>query len=306
MHGKVTRRVKRRAEQEPCAGSLPGLALPVETNTGRDTTATATLSTTNAQTSSCSAEDVTCPLTVDSTSSSNLPSATNPRPWLHAGAKPYYLDERSGIAIFLGDCREVLPTLGKFDLLLTDPPYGIGLDTDNARSRSRPFSGERTMKRAVNHPPVAGDDKPFDPSHLLGLGSGAILWGANHYAARLPSSPMWLAWDRESSGHVTDCELAWVSGHRFETVRLFRHQWNGFERASEAGQRVLHPTQKPVALMRWCLSFFPDAKTVVDPYMGSGPVARACKDAGLRYVGIELVEKYCEIAVKRLAQECLF
>lgn len=82
--------------------------------------------------------------------------------------------------------------------------------------------------------------------------------------------------------------------------------WAGFQRDSEVGARVLHPTQKPVALMSWCLSFFPDAKTVVDPYMGSGPVARACKDSGRQYVGIELEERYCEIAATRLAQEVLF
>ena len=121
---------------------------------------------------------------------------------------------------------------------------------------------------------------------------------------------MWLVWDRNTgrAGNIdgTDCELAWVRGHRFKTVPIFRHMWHGFKRDSEVAAGSLHPTQKPVALMSWCLGFFPDAKTVVDPYMGSGPVAKACKDRGLRYVGIELVEKYCEIAARRLAQEVLF
>ena len=219
--------------------------------------------------------------------------------------KPYYDDARSGITIYHADCRDILPALvaerGKFDLLLTDPPYGIGLDTAN-RERGRSL-------RAVckDHELVVGDDKPFEPEHLLALKCPSILWGANHYADKLSPSPMWLVWDRVTgTSDATDAELAWVSGHRFRTIRLFQHQWCGVLRASENAHRVLHPTQNPVALMRWCLSFFPEARTVLDPYMGSGPVARACKDAGLQYVGIEIVEKYCEIAVRRLAQEVLF
>ena len=222
---------------------------------------------------------------------------------------PYYSEP--GIEIYHGDCREILPALGKFDLLLTDPPYGIGLDTANAsRGRSRVSSARlhhasKTL-RAVDHLLVAGDGEPFDPRPLLGIAPSAILWGANNYASKLPDSAHWLTWDRQSSGDITDCELAWVGGHRFRTVRIFRHLWSGVIRGSENAGRSLHPTQKPVALMSWCLGFFPEAKTVIDPYMGSGPVAKACKDRGLRYVGIELVEKYCEIAVKRLAQEVLF
>lgn len=223
--------------------------------------------------------------------------------------KPYY--DHGGITIYHGDCRDILPSLGRFDLLLTDPPYGIGLDTANA---SREYSpGARAAGkgwRCVDHPPVHGDDEPFDPAPLMGASSAHILWGANNYASKLPDSPCWLAWDRKcgrgADTNATEAELAAVLGHRFTTVSVFRHMWTGYQRDSEVGRRVLHPTQKPVALMRWCLSFFPEARTVVDPYMGSGPVARACKDAGLRYVGIEIVEKYCEIAVRRLAQEVLF
>ncbi|HKO91470.1 MAG TPA: DNA methyltransferase [Polyangiaceae bacterium] len=221
--------------------------------------------------------------------------------------KPYY--DHGGITIYHGDCREILPSLGKFDLLLTDPPYGTGHSKSYASAkRSRIHKG---ACRAVpkDYPEIEGDDAPFDPSHLSAVAPARILWGANHYADRLPASSFWLCWDRQcglGSGTITDCELAWTVGTTFKTVRMFRHLWAGYNRASEAGELALHPTQKPVALMSWCLGFFPEAKTVVDPYMGSGPVAKACKDRGLRYVGIELVEKYCEIAAKRLAQEVLF
>lgn len=219
---------------------------------------------------------------------------------------PYY--DHAGIVIYHGDCRVVLPTLGRFDLLLTDPPYGVNVKTSNATSQRgyRPYD---KRCRAVDLPPVHGDTESFDPCDILAVAPCAVLWGANNYASQLVDSPCWLVWDRKcgrgADSDITDCELAAVLGHRFKTVRIFRHMWAGFQRDSEVGFRVLHPTQKPVALMRWCLGFFPDAQTVVDPYMGSGPVARACKDAGKRYVGIEIEERYCEIAAKRLAQEVL-
>ena len=223
---------------------------------------------------------------------------------------PYY--DHGGITIYHGDCREILPHLGRFDLLLTDPPYGVNIETRRAAAKR----GHRTnlapvdRARSVDHEPVAGDDEPFDPVHLLDVAPSAVLWGANNYSSKLPDSPCWFAWDRKcgraSDSDSTDAELACVIGHRFRTVQVFRHMWLGWQRDSENQGRSLHPTQKPVALMSWCLGFFPEAKTVVDPYMGSGPVAKACKDRGLRYVGIELVEKYCEISVSRLRQEVLF
>lgn len=225
---------------------------------------------------------------------------------------PYY--EEPGIQIFHGDCREILPTLGKFDLLLTDPPYGIDVATENGSQRGfksgRIGKGGKAGGRRHDHLRVAGDGEPFDPTQILDLSARRILWGANNYSSHLPDSPFWLGWDRQTDGTTcTDLELAWVHGHRYKTVRIFRHLWCGVRRKTESGGangEWVHPTQKPVALMSWCLGFFPEAKTVIDPYMGSGPVAKACKDRGLRYVGIELVEKYCETACKRLAQEVLF
>ncbi len=222
--------------------------------------------------------------------------------------KPYY--EAGGITIYHGDCREILPGLGAFELVLTDPPYGIAHDPRNkTRGRDRLKPGATRTWTANEFAPVIGDEGPFDPAPLLALAPAAILWGANNYASRLPDSACWLAWDRKcgkaARSHITDVELAAVIGHRFRSVRIFRHMWAGFQRDSEVGQKHVHPTQKPVALMAWCLDFFPDARRVVDPYMGSGPVARACLDAGRSYVGIELEERYCEAAAKRLEQGVL-
>lgn len=213
--------------------------------------------------------------------------------------RPYY--DHGGICIFNADCRDILPALvaerGKFDLLLTDPPYGI--DYENPGAWRSGGGGEK----------IANDDVPFDPAPLLSVARQCVLFGADAYADKLPASYGWFVWDKRCGAprqKQGDAELAWCNA--IGSTRVLRHSWNGGgtflrENGSPHGW---HPTQKPVALMRECLSFFPDARTVLDPYMGSGPVARACKDAGLRYVGIEIVEKYCEIAVKRLAQECLF
>lgn len=219
--------------------------------------------------------------------------------------KPYY--DHGGITIYHGDCREVLPTLGKFELLLTDPPYGMALNCDNSRLRGGPGgSGRGGVGR--RHQAIAGDDEPFDPAHLLNY-PNAIIWGWNHFAARLPvgSTLVWLKRNDGAFGSfLSDAELAWKSGGCGVYCRRDLSEQGGPNVVGKQSPWRLHPSQKPVSLMRWCLSFFPEAKTVVDPYMGSGPVARACKDAGLRYVGIELIESYCEIAAKRLAQETLF
>ena len=224
---------------------------------------------------------------------------------------PYF--DRDGIVIYHADCRDVLPSIdpASVDLLLTDPPYGIDLDT--AYGARRPGGvGGRVANGSRDHVRVAGDDRPFDPSPLLRYGR-CVLFGANHYADRLPPSGSWVVWDKldglrtnkreQGFNDGADAELAWtnLSG----TVRTFRHMWNGVLRKSEIGWHV-HPTQKPVALMRWIVDRWTEpGDLVLDPYMGSGPVAQACHELGRRYIGVELVEDYCAIAVKRLAQQTL-
>ena len=183
--------------------------------------------------------------------------------------KPYY--EHAGITIYHGDCRDVLP-LVRADVLISDPPWGVSVKTNNA-ARGRGHRPYDPNCRAVDLPPVHGDDRPFDPSHLLGFRK-MVLWGANHYSDLLPKSACWLVWDRKTErgadSDITDCELAWTRGLSFKTVRIYRHMWAGFQRDSEVGQKVLHPTQKPVSLYAWCLSFFP-VGSVIDPYMAVEP-----------------------------------
>lgn len=220
--------------------------------------------------------------------------------------KPYY--EHGGITIYHGDCREVLPQLD-VDVIVSDPPYGIALNTrtessGRGRRTCKGFRGDEMVK---DLDPIIGDDEPFDPSPLLDYGT-VILWGGIHFADKLPVNARWLVWDKRcgsDSDDNADCEFAWTNLRG--QARIFHHYWRGFLREGRENLSVegakLHPAQKPVNLMKWCLGFVPDAQNVADPYMGSGATLVAAKDLGRRAIGIEIEEKYCEIAAKRLSQE---
>jgi site-specific DNA-methyltransferase (adenine-specific) len=214
---------------------------------------------------------------------------------------PYYEDD--AVTIYHGDCREILPGLGVADLMLTDPPYGIGLNTDNSR-----FSGgtpESAARRGggvgtAGGSPVANDDEPFDPSFALPFARAHIIWGWNNYTT-LPRGAclVWIKRNDAAFGtFLSDAEVAWMSkGHGVYCRRDLSNNAIALNRA--------HPTQKPESLMTWCLGFFPGASTVLDPFMGSGTTLRAAKDLGRRAIGIELEERYCEIAARRMGQEVL-
>ena len=211
--------------------------------------------------------------------------------------KPYY--EHAGITIYHGDCREILPTLPKCDLLLTDPPYGMNWNTDSTR-----FGGGRNPSkkgRGVNRARVHGDDAPFDPTFLLEKSPRVILWGFNHFPQYLSQGTA-LVWlkrhDDAFQSFLSDAEIAWMnSGCGIYCRRDLSNQ-------AITNERV-HPTQKPVGLMQWCIGFVDNAQTVLDPFMGSGTTLVAAKNLGRKAIGIEIEEKYCEIAAKRLAQEVL-
>jgi DNA modification methylase len=195
--------------------------------------------------------------------------------------KPYY--QESGITIYLGDCREILPQLGRFDLLLTDPPYGIGHLMQGGKD--------------TGHWGQLSSGNPWDMqapelADVIPHGETAVIWGGNYFP--LPPSRMWLAWVKTNSVPTqADMELAWTNADA--CARRFEHPSGG------SYVRV-HPTQKPLPLMKWCLSLFPEAKTVLDPFCGSGTTLVAAKDMGLSAVGIEAEEKYCAIAAERLRQ----
>lgn len=212
--------------------------------------------------------------------------------------KPYYED--SHCTIYHGDCREVIPGIaGEFDLIVSDPPYGIRHPTDyKARRRSK-------LATCRDYPLVHEDDRPFDPAFLLGLDLPTCLWGANYYADKLPPSSGWLIWDKERPDDLDQAtvEIAWTN--YVKGARRFRFLWHGMMRASK--EPLVHPTQKPEPLLKWVLGLrWTPPGTVLDPFMGSGTTLRAAKDMGRRAIGIEREEKYCELAVSRLRQGVLF
>lgn len=214
--------------------------------------------------------------------------------------KPYYQDAL--VTIYHGDSREIVPRLSadSFDLVVSDPPYGIDHPTDYAARRRGGLSECR-----VDYPPIYDDDKPFDPAWILALNKPTVLFGANYFCDKLPISSGWFFWDkfRPDGLDQSTGELAWTNF--VKGIRVFRHLWNGMMVASERGEHH-HPSQKPVALFTFILTHrWTPPGTVLDPYMGAGPVLRAAKDLGRKAIGIEIEERYCEIAARRMQQEVL-
>ena len=205
---------------------------------------------------------------------------------------PYY--ECPGVQIYHGDSRELLPYMAPAGLVLTDPPYGIGEAAGKNASR-----GE--LAPARDYGVSDWDDHPIDDDLMeavVAAGRRACVWGGNYYS--LGPSPAWLVWDKANgASDFADCELAWTNYGT--AARLYRHRWNGMLRKHREPRD--HPTQKPVALMAWCIDRCPERpRSILDPFMGSGTTLRAALDAGIPCVGIEREERYCDLAASRLAQ----
>jgi DNA modification methylase len=189
-------------------------------------------------------------------------------------------EERIGAQrLILGDCLEVIPLLGKVDAVVTDPPYGIGITRSNRLSVSRGLGGK------------GWDDAPADLSTLPEVPS--IIWGGNYFARPPTRAP--LVWDKDNSGRdFADFEMAWTNLDMVARRFVMRPM------NMDGGK--LHPTQKPVALMEWCLGFLPDARTILDPFMGSGTTLVACQRLGRQGIGIEIDPDYFDIACKRVEE----
>jgi DNA modification methylase len=209
--------------------------------------------------------------------------------------KPYY--DADGITIYHGDCASIVPQLSTFDLLCTDPPYGIGEARNQNKSRSK-------LAKSKDYGTFDWDDSPPEAWLIEMLRSRSrwqCIFGGNYFA--LPPSSCWLVWDKENGENdFADCELAWTNFPK--AVRRIRHMWHGMLR--KGGEEREHPTQKPLHVMTWAIGLCPEKPTtVLDPFMGSGTTLRACKDLGIRAVGVEREEKYCEIAARRMSQQAL-
>ena len=209
--------------------------------------------------------------------------------------KPYYEDD--AVTIYHGDSREVLPTLDRADLVLTDPPYGIG-----DRWAKSAMVGKNGSSRLWGKGETWDDATPApdDLARALAFGSEAICWGGNYFG--LPPARCWLVWDKVQKFTGADAELAWTTIDA--PVRVFRmSRVEAF--GSNAESVKVHPTEKPLRLIRWCIDLAGDPRSIIDPFMGSGTTLRAAKDLGRKAIGIELDERYCEIAAKRMGQEVM-
>ena len=207
--------------------------------------------------------------------------------------------ETENYTLYCGDCLDILPISA--DAVISDVPYGMDWDTDSTR-----YSGAKNHPSAwtgrEDWPQIEGDKEPFDPSPFLDF-PAVILWGANHYANKLPTGTT-LVWVKRApilyGTFLSDAEIGWMKGGY--GVYCFEKQFPPPSRIKEGNGKVLHPNQKPVELMTWCVqkAKVPAGGLVFDPYMGSGTTAVACAQMGLRFVGAEKVPEYFEIARKRI------
>jgi len=201
--------------------------------------------------------------------------------------KPYYKDKWT--TIYHGDCRDVLPQLDKVDLVLTDPPYGL------ARFKNGIGEHSRLQIKSIS---TAFNNNTPDRATLLALlckGKEACIWGMNNF--KLPVTEHFLVWDKaQTVDNFASAELAWCNFR--QPAKVFHYSTVKHNQT----KLKVHPTEKPEELMRWCIMLADSPQTILDPFMGSGTTLRAAKDLQRKAIGIEIEERYCEIAAKRLAQ----
>jgi len=219
-------------------------------------------------------------------------------------ADKIYYKEPSGV-IICDDCLSILPLLepNSVDLVVTDPPYGLDIVKTGK-------VGGGKIAPVKDYGASDWDKKPPPPEYfemIKTFGRNQVIWGGNYFVEWLNNQSGWLVWDKDNTGNFADCELAWTS--LSTAVRKFKYRWNGMiqEHGGRHKEERVHPTQKPLALMRWCISLDKsNPRVILDSHFGSGVVLVAAKQLGRKFIGIEIEEKYCEIAKQRLAQEELF
>ena len=199
--------------------------------------------------------------------------------------------------LYKGDCYEILPTLEGVKACISDVPYGM-----NYRHGASYSAVKRVRTRHVDTK-IIGDDKPFDPAPFLNFDVVA-LFGANHFANRLPNSKGWMVWNKRPGMKpmdFSDCELIWTNQQTH--IKMIEFMWSGVCRQGEAGEIVLHPTQKPIAVMRWIIQELTQPDDVIfDPFMGSGSTGVAALQLGRRFIGCEIDPNYFATAEKRIKQ----
>jgi DNA modification methylase len=221
--------------------------------------------------------------------------------------KPFY--ERNGITLYCADSRELLPLL-KCDLLLTDPPYGLGVGGkrwNGGKGRKKTYTGFLQGQAPIQTTDfgVYEWDNATPPAWMFQLmmeqTTHQIIFGGNYFS--LPPSQCWLIWDKMNGAtSYADCELIWTSFKK--SVRKFEHRWNGFLQEPGHKEKRYHRTQKPVRVLQWCIAQAPDdVQTILDPFAGSGSTLVAAIRSGKRAIGIEREPDFCKVAVERLEAE---
>lgn len=190
--------------------------------------------------------------------------------------------------LYLGDCREILPLLPKVDAVVTDPPYGIGA------GREKPHNGWKDYGVAdwdLTRP------SPDILQKMLVISRHQIIWGGNYFTDILPPTMQWLIWDKgQRDFSLADFEMAWSSNQAASRIIEFA-------RGKAVLDGKVHPTQKPVEVMKWCIEHLPEPnRTILDPFMGSGTTGVACAKLGRKFIGIEIEPKYFDIACKRIEE----
>jgi site-specific DNA-methyltransferase (adenine-specific)/modification methylase len=207
--------------------------------------------------------------------------------------------------LYLGDCREILSSIpggGAFvEAIVSDPPYGMKLNADFSDMNSK-FNGSGGGHRYEN---IVGDNVDFDPAPFLPLARQFVLFGADYYLGRLPSGGSLSVWDKR-----LDESADKMFGSCYETVWFYpgrrrdmiRYKWAGiFGTEKEDIKTRLHPTQKPIRLMQDCIiKLKPAPQVILDPFMGSGTTGLACVNLSRRFIGIEIVPAYFDIACERI------
>lgn len=196
--------------------------------------------------------------------------------------------------LYLGDCLEIIPKIRLVDAVVTDPPYGINENSKKAASRTG-------LAEQKDYGDFDWDKTPCNPDiirMILDVSKWQIIFGGNYFQGLGPTS-CWLVWDKKNGKNdFADCELAWTNLNK--AVRKIEWLWHGMLR--QGNDIRIHPTQKPLGVMSWCLTHIPKAKTILDPFMGSGTTGVACVNHGRKFIGIEINEKYFDDACERIQE----
>lgn len=202
-------------------------------------------------------------------------------------------EEIGDAIIYCADCADVLPAIQKVDAVVTDPPYGINENSKKVASRRR-------LAATKDYGYFDWDkNAPSDGllNEIRSLSEWAIVFGGNYF--NLPPTSCWLVWDKmNGASDFADCELAWTNFPK--AVRRMQWLWNGMIR--QGSEERFHPTQKPLAVIKWAISHCPKSNSIFDPFMGSGTTGVAAAQMGKKFIGVERDKRYFDIACKRIEE----